>query len=75
MVDFGFDGVGHAPNEAGQPQPNGDRLACGGVQAHGEIERLINDHVVGGAHEVDLHLLGDSKNAVAHNFGENSVAF
>ena len=64
---------GHAADEHRQPEPDRDRVAVGGEQADGEVERLVDDHVVGGAHEVGLHLLGHGDDAVAHDLGEDRV--
>src|SRR5262249_14965728 len=42
-------------------------------QAGGEVERLVDDHVVGGAHEVGLHFLGHGEHAVAHDLGNHRI--
>ena len=70
MPKLRLDGFGHAANEHREPQPDGHRFALGRIQAH---ERLVDDHVVGGAREVGLHFLGHREDAVAHDFGEHGV--
>ena len=42
-------------------------------QAGGEVERLVDDDVVGGAHEVGLHFLGHRDDAVAHDLGDHRI--
>ena len=55
---FGFDHIAHTANEHRQAQSNGERLTVAIKEAHREIERLINDHVVRGSHPDRFHLLG-----------------
>ena len=64
MSELGFDRLGHAANEGRKPDADGDGLAVGSEEPGGEVERLVDDHVVGGAHEVRLHLLGHGNDAV-----------
>ena len=73
MSDLGLHGLRHAADEHRQPDADGDRLAFGGEQAGGEIERLVDDDVVGGAHEVGLHFLGHRDDAVAHDLGDDRI--
>ena len=73
VPDLGFHRLGHAPDEHGQAQADGDRLTFLGEQAYGEIQRLINDEVVGRAHEVGLHFLGHGKQAVADDLDDDGV--
>src|SRR4029077_13065133 len=42
-------------------------------QAGGEVQRLIDDHVVGRAHEVGLHFLGHGEHAVAHDLDDHRI--
>src|ERR1700722_15198192 len=73
MLELGFDDVGHSTNEARKSDTDRDRLAFGGKQANGKIERLVDDHVVGGAHEVRLHFLSDCEYAVPDDFGQDRI--
>ena len=63
----------HAADEHRQAEPDRDRLALRGEQPDGEVERLVHDHVVGGAGEVGLHLLGDGDDAVPHQLGDHRI--
>ena len=73
MLDLRLHRLRHAADEHRQPDADGNRLAFGGEQAGGEIERLIDDDVVGGAHEVGLHFLGHRDDAVAHDLGDDRI--
>ena len=73
MRELGLERLGHAADEHRQAQPDRDRLALRGEQPDGEVERLVDDHVVGGAHEVGLHLLGHRHDPVAHQLGGHRV--
>ena len=42
----------------GRPSPIDTVSPSRVEQPDGEIERLVDDHVVGGAHQIGLHLLG-----------------
>ena len=44
-------------------------------QAGGEVERLVDDDVVGGAHEVGFHFLGHRNDAVAHDLRDDGIDF
>jgi hypothetical protein len=57
----------------GSPMPIETVSPVAGEQAGGEIERLVDDDVVGGAHEVGLHLLGHRDDAVAHDLGDDRI--
>ena len=73
MPDLGLHGLGHAADEHRQPDADRDGLALRGEQPGGEVERLVDDHVVGGAHEVGLHFLGHRDDAVAHDLGHHRI--
>ena len=73
MLDLGLDRLGHAADEHRQPEADRHGLALGREQPGGEIERLVDDHVVGGAHEVGLHFLGHGDDAVAHDLGHDRI--
>ena len=75
MLDLGLHRLRHAADEHRQPDADGNRLAFGGEQAGGEIERLIDDDIVGGAHEVGLHFLGHRDDAIAHDLGDDRIGF
>ncbi len=75
MPDLRLDRFRHAADEHRQPDADGDGLALGGEQAGGEIERLVDDDVVGGAHEVGFHFLGHRDHAVAHDLGDDRIGF
>ena len=53
----------------GRPRPIDTVSPSAVEQADGEVERLVDDHVVGGAHEIGLHLFGHREHAVAHDLG------
>ena len=57
----------------GRPSPIDTVLPLRVEQADGEVERLVDDHVVGRAHQVGLHLLGHGDEAVAHDFGDDRI--
>ena len=63
----------HAADEHRQADADRDGLALRGEQAGGEIERLVDDDVVGGAHEVGLHFLGHRDHAIAHDLGHHGI--
>ena len=73
MPDLRLHRLRHAADEHRQPDADGHRLAFGGEQAGGEIQRLVDDDVVGGAHEVGLHFLGHRDDAVAHDLGDDRI--
>ena len=73
MRQLGPQGLGHAADEHRQAEADGDRLALGGEQPDGEVERLVDDHVVGGAHQVGLHLFAHRHDAVADQLGRHRV--
>src|SRR5499427_5043831 len=73
MPDLGLDRLRHAADEHGQPDADRDGLASRREQAGGEVERLVNDDVVSGAHEVGLHFLGHRDDAVAHDLGGDRI--
>ena len=59
MRELGFDRVRQPADKHRQPQADRNRVAVGIEQADGEIFGFIDNHVVGGAHEIGLHLIGD----------------
>ena len=73
MLDLGLHRLRHAADEHRQPDADRHRLAVGREQPGGEIQRLIDDDVVGGAHEVGLHFLGHRDDAVAHDLGDDRI--
>src|SRR5262249_30347305 len=73
MRDLRLHGVRHAADEARQADADRHGVAVGGEQTGGEVERLVDDHVVGGAHQVGLHLLGHGDDAVAHDLGDDRI--
>ena len=75
MLDLRLHGLRHAADEHRQADADRNRLALGGEQAGGEIERLVDDDVVGGAHEVGLHFLSHRDDAVAHDLGDDRIDF
>src|SRR5262249_31848283 len=73
VADLGFHGLGHAADEHRQADADRHRLALRREQAGGEVERLVDDDVVGRAHEIGLHLLGHGDDAVAHDLGGDRI--
>ncbi len=73
MGDLGLHCLGHAADEHGQAETDGNGLALRSEEADGEIERLVDDEVVGGPHQVGLHLLGDGEEAVADDLDGDGV--
>ena len=71
--ELGLQGLRHAADEHRQPEPDGDSLAARVEHPGREVERLVDDHVVGGAHEVGLHFLGHRHHTVAHDFGDDGI--
>ena len=73
MGELGLQCLGHAADEHREAETDGDRLSALGEQPGGEVERLVDDHVVGRAHEVGLHLLGHRDDPIADNFGGDGI--
>jgi hypothetical protein len=73
MLDLGLHRLRHAADEHRQPDADRHRLAVCREQPGGEIQRLVDDDVVGGAHEVGLHFLGHRDDAVAHDLGDDWI--
>ena len=73
MLDLGLHGLRHAADEHRQADADRDGLALRREQAGGEVQRLVDDHVVGGAHEVGLHFLGHGDDAVAHDLDDHRI--
>ena len=75
MFELRLDGLRHAPDEHRQSKPDRDRFALWCEQPDREVECFIDDHVVGGAHQVGFHFLCDGNHAVADNLGDDGVGF
>src|SRR6516162_5990248 len=73
MLDLGLDRLRHAADEHRQPDADRDGLASRREQTGGEVERLVDDDVVSGAHEVGLHFLGHRDDAVAHDLRDHGI--
>src|SRR5262249_30057459 len=73
MLDLGLDRLRHAADEHWQPDADRDGLASRREQTGGEVERLVDDDVVGGAHEVGLHFLSHRDDAVAHDLRDHGI--
>ena len=73
MPDLRLYRLRHAANEHRQPDADRDRLALRREQPGGEIECLVDDDIVGGAHEVGFHFLGHRNDAVAHDLRDNGI--
>jgi hypothetical protein len=73
VLDLRLHGLRHAADEHRQADTDRDGLALGREQAGGEVQRLVDDHVVGGAHEVGLHFLGHGEHAVAHDLDDHRI--
>src|SRR5262249_26761110 len=73
MPDLGPDRLRHAADEHRQPDADRDGLALRREQTGGEVECLVDDDVVSGAHEVGLHFLGHRDDAVAHDLRDHGV--
>src|SRR6266540_628522 len=73
VLELGFDGIAHAADEHRQSESDRKGVALRIEEADGKIERLVDDHVVGGAHQIRLHLLGCGDETIAHDFGRNRV--
>src|SRR6516164_10844675 len=75
MTDFGFNGLGHPADESRQAYADRDRFARGCEQARSEVERLVDDHIVGRAHEVRLHFLCHGEHAITNDLHGYRVDF
>src|SRR5262249_33645329 len=73
MGELGFHRVAHAADEHRQSESDRNGVAVRVEQADGEVERLVDDHVIGGAHQIRFHLLGRGDETVAHDFGGHRV--
>src|SRR5439155_6015992 len=67
MRDLRLHRLGHPADEHRQADADRDRLALWREQAGGKIERLVDDDVVSGAHEVRFHFLRHGNDAIAHD--------
>ena len=71
MLELRLDRIRQPTDKHRQAEADGNRVTVGIEQANGEILGLIDDHVVGGAHEIGLHLIGDRHHSAAdHLCGE-----
>jgi hypothetical protein len=68
-----LDRVREPANEHRQAETDGDRVAVGIEKADGKILGLIDDHVVGGPHEIGLHLIRDRHHRAADHFRREGV--
>ena len=68
-----LDRIRQAADEHRQPEPDGNGVAVGVEKADGEILGLIDDHVIGRAHEIGLHLIGDRHHRAANHFRGEGV--
>ncbi len=73
VSELGLHRVAHAADEHRQSESDRDRVALRIEQSNGEVERFVYDHVVGGAHQVGLHLLGSGDETVAHDLGRHRI--
>ena len=73
MADLRLDGLRHSTDEHRQAKADRDRLARWREQPDGEVQRLVDDHVVGGAHEIGLHLFGHRQHAIANDFDGDRI--
>jgi hypothetical protein len=73
MGELGFHRIAHAADEHRQSEPDRNGIALCIEQADGEIERLVDDHVVGGAHQIGLHLFGCGDETIAHDFRRHRI--
>src|SRR5262245_15319568 len=73
MLDLGLVPVRRAAEDDWQPDAARDGLASRGEQTGGEVERLVDDDVVSGAHEIGLHFLSHRDDAVAHDLRDHGI--
>ena len=73
VLDLRAHRLGHAADEHRQAKPDRERLALLREQADGEVQRLVDDEVVGGPRQVGLHLLGDRDEASADDLDRDGV--
>ena len=73
MPDLGLYGLGHAADKHWQSKADGNRLAGSREDSNREVQRLVNDHVVGGSHEVGLHFLSDRHHTIANDLHKNRI--
>ena len=68
-----LDRIREAADEHRQAKSDGNRVAVGVEKPDGKILGLIDDHVVGGAHEIGLHLIRDRHHRAADHLRRESV--
>ena len=71
--ELGLDRVRKPADKHRQTEADGNRVAVGIEQTDGEILGFVDDHVVGGAHEIGLHLVGDRHHRAADHFDGKSI--
>src|SRR6266481_1130383 len=73
MTKLGFYRVRQAADEHRKPESYGDRVAVGIEESNGKVLSLVNDHVVGRAHEIGLHLIRDRHHRAADHLGSERI--
>src|SRR6185312_14817357 len=73
MRELGLDRLAHAADEHRQAEADRYRAPVGGEETAGEIQRLVDDEVIGGTHEIGLHPAGDGEHARAHDLGNDRI--
>src|ERR1017187_6104757 len=71
MPDLSLDCLTHPANKHGQADADRNSITVAIEEADSEIERLVDDHVVRGPHQIGLHLLGRGDEAVADDLGDD----
>ena len=73
--DLGLDRIGQAADEHWQTEADRNSIAVGIEQSNGEILRLVDNHVVSGAHQIGFHLIGDRDDRVADHLRGEGIDF
>ena len=73
MLDLRLHGFGHATNKHGQPDTDRYGLAFRREEAGGEIQGLVDDNIVGGAHEIGLHLFRHRNDSIADDLRDDGI--
>src|ERR1700743_1888117 len=71
--DLGLDRVAHTADEHRQSKADRNGVAITIKEPNREVERFIDDHVVGCPHQIGLHLLGRGDEAVADDLGSDQI--